>query len=145
MGQGTVTSLAMLLAEELDCDWQKVRTEFAPVDPIYGMQGVFGSSSIRTTWVPLREVGATAREMLIEAAAQKWGVDKSQLRTENGYVIGPSAGARLSYGSLSEAAAALPIPDWSSTQGSEAIQADRETGQASRYAQQNQRHGEVRH
>jgi isoquinoline 1-oxidoreductase subunit beta len=110
MGQGTVTSLAMLLAEELDCDWQKVRTEFAPVDPIYGMQGVYGSSSIRTTWLPLREVGATAREMLIEAAAQKWGVDKSQLRTENGYVIGTSEGARLNYGSLSEAAAALPIP-----------------------------------
>ncbi|HXA57319.1 MAG TPA: xanthine dehydrogenase family protein molybdopterin-binding subunit [Candidatus Acidoferrum sp.] len=108
MGQGTVTSLAMLLAEELDCDWQKVRTEFAPVDPVYGNQGVYGSSSIRSTWTPLRTVGATARAMLIEAAAQKWGVAASQLHTENGYVIGPSG--RLSYGSLAEAAAALPIP-----------------------------------
>lgn len=108
MGQGTVTSLAMLLAEELDCDWQKVRTEFAPVDPVYGNQGVYGSSSIRSTWTPLRTVGATARAMLTEAAAQKWGVAASQLHTENGYVIGPSG--RLSYGSLAEAAAALPIP-----------------------------------
>lgn len=108
MGQGTLTSLSMLLAEELDCDWQKVRTQFAPVDPIYGNQGVYGSSSIRSTWQPLRAVGATARAMLIEAAAAKWGVDKSELYTESGYVIGPSG--RLSYGSLSEAAAALPVP-----------------------------------
>jgi isoquinoline 1-oxidoreductase beta subunit len=108
MGQGTVTSLSMLLAEELDCDWKNVRTEFAPVDPVYGNQGVYGSSSIRSTWMPLRTVGATARAMMIEAAAQKWGVDKSQLKTENGYVVGPSG--RLSYGNLSEAASALPIP-----------------------------------
>ena len=108
MGQGTVTSLSMLLAEELDCDWSKIRTEFAPVDPVYGNQGVYGSSSIRTTWGPLRTVGATARAMLISAAAQKWGVDAAQLHTENGYVVGPSG--RLSYGSLSETAAALPIP-----------------------------------
>jgi isoquinoline 1-oxidoreductase beta subunit len=54
MGQGTVTSLSQLLAEELDCDWAKVRTEFAPVNPaLYGNQGVFGSASIRTTWGPL--------------------------------------------------------------------------------------------
>ncbi len=109
MGQGTVTSLAMLLGEELDCDWKKVRTEFAPVDPAsYGNQGVYGSSSIRTTWNPLRRAGATARAMLIEAAAQRWGVDAAQLHTENGFVIGPPG--RLSYGSLTEAASKLPIP-----------------------------------
>jgi len=111
MGQGTVTSLSMLLAEELDCDWSKVRTEFAPVDPaLYGMQGVFGSSSIRTTWGPLRQAGATGRAMLMQAAAQKWNVDKSQLRTDNGFVINPAGNARLSYGSLSEAAAGIPVP-----------------------------------
>ena len=62
MGQGTVTSLAMLLAEELECDWKKVRTEFPPVNPaLYGPnQGVVGSASIRTSWVPLRTAGATA-------------------------------------------------------------------------------------
>ncbi len=109
MGQGTVTSLSMLLAEELDCDWKKVRTEFAPVDPAsYGMQGVFGSASIRTSWIPLRRAGATARTMLVQAAAQQWGVDASQLRTENGFVVGPSG--RLSYGALTEAASKLPMP-----------------------------------
>ena len=64
MGQGTVTSLSQLLADELDCDWAKVRTEFAPVDPaLYGMQGVFGSQSIRSLWMPLRQAGATARAL----------------------------------------------------------------------------------
>ena len=75
MGQGVVTSLSMLLAEELECDWTKVRTEFAPADkayfnPIFGMQGTGGSMSIRASWKPLSQAGASAREMLIEAAAQ---------------------------------------------------------------------------
>ena len=74
MGQGPMTSLSQLLAEELDCDWKQVRTEFAPVDPAYGpLQGTFGSMSIRTCWVPLRKAGASAREMLLDAAAQKMG------------------------------------------------------------------------
>jgi isoquinoline 1-oxidoreductase beta subunit len=111
MGQGTVTSLSMLLAEELDCDWKRVRTEFAPVDPaLYGVQGVYGSSSIRTMYAPLRQVGAMGRSMLVDAAAQKWNVDRSLLRTENGFVLNPPAGARLSYGSLTLDAAALPVP-----------------------------------
>jgi isoquinoline 1-oxidoreductase subunit beta len=111
MGQGTVTSLSQLLAEELDCDWKKVRTEFAPVDPaLYGQQGVFGSQSIRSSWTPLRQAGAAARSMLIDAAAQKWNVDRSSLRTENGFVVNPANNARLSYGSLSEAASKLSVP-----------------------------------
>src|SRR3954467_9414437 len=66
MGQGTVTSLAMLLGEELECDWKKVRTEFAPVSREYGgMQGVFGSASIRGSYNSLRTAGAAAREMLL--------------------------------------------------------------------------------
>src|SRR5262245_27900598 len=74
MGQGTVTSLSMLLAEELECDWKKIQTQFPGVDPLaFGqMQGVFGSMSIRTSWEPLRKAGATAAEMLIQAAAHKW-------------------------------------------------------------------------
>src|SRR5439155_5036556 len=85
MGQGTVTSLSMLLAEELECDWKKIRTEFPGVDPVaYGpMQGVFGSMSVRTSWEPLRKAGATAAEMLVQAAAEKWNVPKSQCRAEN--------------------------------------------------------------
>jgi isoquinoline 1-oxidoreductase beta subunit len=111
-GQGTVTSLSMLLAEELDCDWKKVQWEFAPIDPVYGgaLQGTFGSQAIRTTWQPLRQAGAVAREMLVQAAAQRWGVDKSQCRAENGTVINTATNARLSYGSLAEAASKLPAP-----------------------------------
>jgi isoquinoline 1-oxidoreductase beta subunit len=110
MGQGTVTSLSMLLAEELDCDWKKVKAEFAPVDPaLYGMQGVYGSASIRGLYAPLRQVGAMGRSMLIDAAAQKWNLDRSSLRTDNGFVVNQS-GARLSYGSLTLDAAKLPVP-----------------------------------
>src|SRR5271165_7140564 len=73
MGQGVVTSLSQLLGEELECDWKKIRTEFAGVDMAYGpLQGTFGSMSIRTTWDSLRKAGASAREMLVAAAAQKW-------------------------------------------------------------------------
>src|ERR1700728_511179 len=72
MGQGTVTSLSMLLAEELECDWKKIRTEFPGVSREYGaFQGVVGSASIRSSWAPLRQAGAAAREMLIAAAAKK--------------------------------------------------------------------------
>ncbi|HXJ37972.1 MAG TPA: molybdopterin cofactor-binding domain-containing protein, partial [Bryobacteraceae bacterium] len=111
MGQGTVTSLSQLLADELDCDWKNVRTEFAPVNPaLYGNQGVYGSQSIRTMWTPLRQAGATARAMLVEAAAQQWNVDKGGLRTDTGFVMNPASGAKLSYGSISEAASKLPVP-----------------------------------
>ena len=112
MGQGTVTSVAMILADELDCDWSKVRTEFAPVDPSsYGpMQGVYGSTSIRTMWMPLRQAGATARAMLVQAASAQWGVDAAQIHTANGYVVGPSNGLKVSYGALADAAMRLPVP-----------------------------------
>jgi isoquinoline 1-oxidoreductase beta subunit len=110
MGQGTVTSLSQLLAEELECDWGKFRTEFPPVDPVYGFQGVVGSQSIRTSWDPLRKAGATAREMLVQAAAQTWGVDKSACRAESGFVINTSTNAKLSYGKLAGTAAKLPVP-----------------------------------
>ena len=117
LGQGSMTALPMLLAEELECDWSKIRTEFAKVDPadygVFGspvLQGVFGSLSIRSSFDSLREAGATAREMLVEAAAQKWGVDKSQCRAEKNTVINTATNARLSYGSLAEAASKMPPP-----------------------------------
>ena len=112
MGQGTVTSLSMLLAEELECSWEKIRTEFPGVDRAFGpLQGVFGSRSIRTSWEPLRKAGASAREMLIEAAANRWGVSNSQCRAENGVVVNTAlSNTQLSYGSLAEAAAKLPVP-----------------------------------
>ncbi|MGH9239604.1 MAG: molybdopterin cofactor-binding domain-containing protein [Vicinamibacterales bacterium] len=112
-GQGTETSIAQILAEELDCDWSRIRTEFAPINAaLYGgaLQGTFGSLAIRTTYDPMRRTGAAARDMLMQAAAARWGIDKSQCRTENGAVINTATNARLSYGSLAEAAAKLPVP-----------------------------------
>ena len=111
-GQGTETSLAMLLAEELECDWSRIRTEFAPINPIYGgaLQGTFGSLAIRTSYDPMRRTGAAAREMLVLAAAQRWGVAASQCRAENGVVVNTATNARLTYGSLAEAASKLPVP-----------------------------------
>jgi isoquinoline 1-oxidoreductase subunit beta len=111
MGQGTVTSLSMLLAEELECDWKKIRTEFPGIDRAYGgNQGVVGSQSIRGSWQPLRHAGATAREMLVQAAAQQWGVAPGQCRAENSAVINTATNARLSYGALADAAAKVPPP-----------------------------------
>jgi isoquinoline 1-oxidoreductase beta subunit len=112
-GQGTETSIAMLLAEELDCNWSKVKTEFAPINAaFYGgaTQGTFGSQAVRTSWTPMRRAGAAVREMLMQAAATRWGVDKSQCRTENGVVINTATNARLSYGSVADAASKLAVP-----------------------------------
>ena len=112
-GQGTETSIAQLLAEELDCDWSRIRTEFAPINAaLYGgaLQGTFGSMAIRTTYDPMRRTGAAARDMLMQAAASRWGIEKSQCRTEIGAVINTVTNARLTYGSLAEAASKLPVP-----------------------------------
>jgi isoquinoline 1-oxidoreductase beta subunit len=112
-GQGAETAIAMLLAEELECDWSRIKTEFAPINAaFYGgpLQGTFGSLAVRTSYEPMRRTGAAAREMLIQAAATRWGVEKSQCRTENGVVLNLADGAKLTYGSLAEAAAKLPVP-----------------------------------
>jgi len=119
MGQGVSTSLSMLIAEELECDWKKIRTVFAPAakeyaNPIFGMQGTGGSTSVRGMWTPLQKAGAQAREMLITAAAERWGVDKGVCRAEDSQVIHAQIkerpNERLSYGSLAEAAGKLPVP-----------------------------------
>jgi len=110
MGQGTVTSLSQLLAEELECDWKKVRTEFPGVDPAFGLQGVFGSQSIRSGWTPLRTAGAQAREMLALAAAQRWNVDRSQCRVADGIITNAATDAKLSFGQVAEAASKLTPP-----------------------------------
>ena len=115
MGQGILTALSMIAAEELDCDWKKIRTGFAPAakeyfNPAFGMQGTGGSSSVRSSWDPLRKAGASARDMLLTAAAQKWGVDKSACRTENGVIYHDATKRKLTYGSVAEAASKLPVP-----------------------------------
>lgn len=113
MGQGVYTSLPMLIAEELACDWKKIRIEAAPVDPVYnhtvfGLQVTGGSTSVRTEWERLSKAGATAREMLIAAAAKQWKVDPASCRAEKGFVH--SGGRKLSYGQLADRAAKLPVP-----------------------------------
>lgn len=114
MGQGVATAVPMLVAEELEADWSTIKVEFAPADPAYtnpllGMQGTGGSTTVRGAWKPMREAGAAAREMLVAAAAATWGVDPSTCRAENGAVVS-SSGKRLSYGKLAAKAATLPVP-----------------------------------
>jgi isoquinoline 1-oxidoreductase subunit beta len=114
-GQGVTTSLPMIVAEELECDWSKVRAELAPAAPeyahtLFGMQMTGGSSSVVNSFDQLRTVGAQARTMLVQAAAAKWGVKPADLRAEKGFVIGPG-GKRASYGELAEAAGKLPVPE----------------------------------
>jgi isoquinoline 1-oxidoreductase beta subunit len=111
MGQGPTTGCSQMLAEELGCDWTKVRMEIAPVDPdTYGLQTTVGSMATRTTWVHLRRAGAEAREMLILAAAQQWNVSPSQCKADTGFIVNTATGARLSHGKLAEAASKLPVP-----------------------------------
>ena len=115
MGQGVTTSLPMLLAEELEADWSKVRIESAPADkaytnPMFGMQGTGGSTSVRAAYTPLRKAGAAAREMLLSAAAETWGVDKAACRAEQGAVIHTPSNRRLTYGKLVAKAATVPLP-----------------------------------
>ncbi len=110
MGQGVRTSLAMIIAEELDADWASVRVEQAPADSRFGNQVVGGSRSIMESYAPLRKVGATARAMLVSAAAQIWGVSEEECHTEAGVVHHPPSEQALPYAHLVETAAALPVP-----------------------------------
>ena len=115
-GQGVHTALPMLIAEELDCEWSKVRAELAPAaevyaDPNFGIQMTGGSMSVSSSWKQYRVIGASARAMLVAAAAQQWGVDSAKLDTLNGFVIEQGGQKRrASYGSLADAAAKLPLP-----------------------------------
>ena len=114
-GQGVQTGLPMILAEELDADWSKVRSVHgnanpAYADPAFGMHLTGGSNSIKNSYTQYRELGARTRAMLVAAAAAQWKVDAASLRTDNGAVIGPG-GNKLGYGELAEAAMKLPVPD----------------------------------
>ena len=110
LGQGSHTGLAMIVAEELDADWQKVKIERAVLDAKYGEQGTGGSTAIRSSWLRLRRAGAAARAMLIEAAAQQWKVPAAQCDTQPGSVVHKKSGRKIGYGALAEAAAKLPVP-----------------------------------
>ncbi|MHA7683776.1 xanthine dehydrogenase family protein molybdopterin-binding subunit [Cupriavidus sp. PET2-C1] len=114
-GQGVQTALPMILAEELDADWNLVRSrhgsnDAAYVDPLFGIHLTGGSHSVKNSFTQYRELGARARAMLLSAAAARWNMNVSTLRTRAGAVLGPG-GSKLGYGELAEAAMTLPVPE----------------------------------
>lgn len=116
MGQGTYTSIPMLIAEELEVDLKTVRVEHAPpndklyMNPLLGFQVTGGSTTIRSAYLPLRKAGATARVLLLQAAAQRWQVAPAECRAERGEILHLPSKRRLAYGALTADAARLPLP-----------------------------------
>jgi isoquinoline 1-oxidoreductase beta subunit len=117
MGQGTYTSIPMLIAEELEVDLKQVRLEHAPpneklyANPLLGVQATGNSNAIRGSWQPLRQAGATARTMLVAAAAKRWNVDPASCRAQSGVVLHAPSGRKIKYGDLAADAARMPIPE----------------------------------
>jgi isoquinoline 1-oxidoreductase beta subunit len=110
MGQGTYQILPMLLAEELDIPLDQVEIQMTDGSDRFGSQLSGGSSSVRTRWIPLRTAGATVREMLVQAAANRWKISMNDCSTKDGFVINKISQAKLSYGELVEEASHLPVP-----------------------------------
>jgi isoquinoline 1-oxidoreductase beta subunit len=118
MGQGTYTSISMLIAEELEVDLKQVQLEHAPPNEklygnplLAGVQATGNSNAIRAAWQPLRQAGAIARTMLVSAAAKRWNVDPASCRAQSGEVRHPPTGRHINYGELAAAAARLPVPE----------------------------------
>src|SRR5215217_3431271 len=117
MGQGTYTSIPMLIAEELEVDLKQVRVQHAPPDeklyanPLLGVQATGNSNAIRGAWQPLRQAGAVARTMLVSAAAKRWNVDPASCRARSGEVTHGPTGRRMGYGELAADAARMPVPE----------------------------------
>lgn len=110
-GQNVMTSLPMIVAEELEADWKKIVVEMGPHDNVkLGPQFTGGSNSVRMYWKPLREAGAAARHMLLQAAAETWGVPVEELSAKAGVVSHAKSGRTATYGSLASKAATLPVP-----------------------------------
>src|SRR6266487_857372 len=117
MGQGTYTSIPMLIAEELEVDLKQVRLEHAPPnEKLYGnpllggIQATGNSNAVRAAWQPLREAGAIARTMLVSAAAKRWNVDPASCRAQSGEVRHPPTRRSIKYGALAADAARMPVP-----------------------------------
>ena len=125
MGQGTYTSIPMLIAEELEVNLKQVRLEHAPpneklyANPLLGVQATGNSNAMRGGWKPLREAGATARIMLVAAAAKRWSVDPKSCRAQDGEVIHEATGRRLKYGELAAEAAQMAVPESVTLKGPE--------------------------
>jgi isoquinoline 1-oxidoreductase subunit beta len=117
MGQGTYTSIPMLIAEELEVDLKQIRLEHAPpneklyANPLLGVQATGNSNAIRGAWQPLRQAGAAAKTMLVAAAAKKWNVDPASCRAQSGEVLHPPTGRSIKYGALAADAAGMPVPE----------------------------------
>jgi isoquinoline 1-oxidoreductase beta subunit len=117
MGQGTYTSIPMLIAEELEVGLNQVRVEHAPpnekqyANPLLGVQATGNSNAMRGAWQPMRKAGATAKAMLVAAAAKRWNVDLGSCRAQNGTVIHQASGRSLGYGELAADAARMPVPE----------------------------------
>ncbi|NCV91209.1 MAG: xanthine dehydrogenase family protein molybdopterin-binding subunit, partial [Betaproteobacteria bacterium] len=120
MGQGTITGLAQLLAEELECDWKKIAIEYPTPGESLRRKGIWGSFStggsrgIRTSEEYVRKGGAAARLMLVQAAAMQWKVPASECLASNSLITHQASGRSISYGKVAEAAAKLPVPEGSS-------------------------------
>ncbi|WP_276361479.1 molybdopterin cofactor-binding domain-containing protein [Daejeonella sp. H1SJ63] len=110
LGQNIMTSFPMVVAEELEADWKKVKVLQANLDNKYDRQLTGGSGAVPHSWKLLRNAGATAKFMLIEAAAKKWSVQASECTAANGFVLHARTGKKLSYGELAEAASKVPVP-----------------------------------
>lgn len=112
IGQGIKTSLPMIVAEELDCDWSQVRIEQADVnEKVYGPQSAGGSTSTPRNWMPMRQAGAAARAMLVQAAAIQWNVNPDELTTTKGRILHAASGRSIGYGEVASKAATLTPPD----------------------------------
>jgi hypothetical protein len=112
IGQGIKTSFGVIIADELDADWNHVVMEQADINTkVYGYQGSGGSTSIPRAWDQLRQAGAGAKAMLIAAAARQWGVDASQITAQDSVLTHAASGRSATYGSLAAAAAKMPVPD----------------------------------
>ncbi len=118
MGQGTYTSIPMLIAEELEVDLKQVRLEHAPPNEklygnpaLLGVQATGGSTAMRAAWQPLREAGAVARTLLVSAAAKRWNVDSASCRAQSGEVLHTPTGRSIKYGELAAEAARMPVPE----------------------------------
>ena len=145
MGQGIYTSLPMLIAEELEADWSKIRVQPAPVaavynHTVYGIQMTGGSTTTNSEYDRFRKMGAMARVMLISAAAQSWGVDTQSCHAEKGFVVHAASGRRASFGSLAEAAAKLEPPKDVALKDPKGFHHHRQVNAAAGHAFKNQWH-----
>jgi isoquinoline 1-oxidoreductase subunit beta len=152
MGQGSYTSIPMLIAEELEVDLSQVRLEHAPPDEkrygnplLGGLQATGNSNAVRASWQPLRQAGATARTMLIAAAAQRWNADSTSCRAQNGEVVHVPTNRRFKYGDLAADAARISGPGRCVTQGANRFQGHWQAGEAVGHAHEGQRHGCLRY